>query len=410
MRSKLSDELTMLTTKLMMCGSKREMISLSTEFGKLIEKVMEQENMNYIPEPKQKAATATIKFTREEVAKMATTFKKEFIANGLVARIIKRESGKNSYCYEIRYRRNGYDISASSTDLVEAKRKFIQMTLPENIWRYSPNAPKTTESSLISIANDWLKTKEGTIDPRTLRDYKMNCEQRIFPYLGSMPISSVKTVDIKKIIDAAEGKPVETLQIVFNGIMRYAIANGLILHNPMQALQFKKAPRKNRRALTKEEELKFLQRVELPEFANYKKYLLLEYFFGLRPWELTDVRVDGDFLIALNAKHKDANGDRVYKKIPIPNQARERIDFSEPLSIDGSVEVINRKFKKVLEDEKVTQYYLRHTFATTCQQYVRPDIVDIWMGDSPQRLVGKVYTHFSDDFMKTQMSFVKFGQ
>ena len=38
----------------------------------------------------------------------------------------------------------------------------------------------------------------------------------------------------------------------------------------------------------------------------------------------------------------------------------------------------------------------------------RPDIVDIWMGDSPQRLVGKVYTHFSDKFMRSQMDMVVF--
>ena len=29
---------------------------------------------------------------------MATTFKKQFIANGLVAHVIKRKSGKNSFC------------------------------------------------------------------------------------------------------------------------------------------------------------------------------------------------------------------------------------------------------------------------------------------------------------------------
>ncbi|HIR40197.1 MAG TPA: hypothetical protein IAB90_07445 [Candidatus Coproplasma stercoripullorum] len=51
---------------------------------------------------------------------------------------------------------------------------------------------------------------------------------------------------------------------------------------------------------------------------------------------------------------------------------------------------------------------MRHTFATICQKYVRPDIVDIWMGDSPERLVGRVYTHFDNEFMKEQMSKVVF--
>ena len=50
-----------------------------------------------------------------------------------------------------------------------------------------------------------------------------------------------------------------------------------------------------------------------------------------------------------------------------------------------------------------TAYCLRHTFATLCQQYVRPDIVDIWMGDSATRLVGRVYTHFPDKFMLENM-------
>ena len=35
-------------------------------------------------------------------------------------------------------------------------------------------------------------------------------------------------------------------------------------------------------------------------------------------------------------------------------------------------------------------------------------IVEIWMGDSPERLVGKTYVHYSDEFMKMQMGTVSF--
>ncbi len=67
----------------------------------------------------------------------------------------------------------------------------------------------------------------------------------------------------------------------------------------------------------------------------------------------------------------------------------------------------DRLFKKLL-DEK-TAYCLRHTFSTLCQEKInRPDIVDIWMGDSSERLVGRVYTHFSDKFMREQMDMVVF--
>ena len=92
------------------------------------------------------------------------------------------------------------------------------------------------------------------------------------------------------------------------------------------------------------------------------------------------------------------NGKIEHKKIPVPKQAQELIEWNKPLTADLHRLKINDMMKDLLAGK--TAYCLRRTFATICQQYVRPDIVDIWMGDSPQRLVGKVYTHFPDDFMK----------
>lgn len=412
MRSRLSDELTMLTTKLMMCGSKREIISLSGEFGKLIEKVIEHEN--HAPPTltaQEKTVTATIKFTKQEVANMAKSFKKEFIANGLVARIIKRQSGKRTFLYEIRYRRNGYNISASSTDLNVAKAKFLEMTSAKNIGKYympeKKNKADSSKKTIRSVGYEWLSSKDGEIDTRTYRDYKMNCETRIFPFIGEKPIADVRTNDIKAIIGSAQGRVIETLQTIFKGIMMYALANGDILYNPMQAIKFQKVKRNTRRALTREEEQRFFERIELPEFEYYKPFFLLQYYFGLRPHELRDTRFEGNFLIALNAKHEEA-GEAVYKKIPIPTQLKARMYTTKNVICNHRTDVLNRVFKRIMQDEEVTQYYLRHTFASTCQQYVRPDIVDVWMGDSSERLVGRVYTHFPDDFMQEQMNLVNF--
>ena len=82
--------------------------------------------------------------------------------------------------------------------------------------------------------------------------------------------------------------------------------------------------------------------------------------------------------------------------------------LTAPVGFPHRTDVLNRIFKRIMNDDEVSQYYLRHTFATVCQQYVRPDIVDIWMGDSSERLVGRVYTHFPDDFMLAQMNTVIF--
>ena len=106
--------------------------------------------------------------------------------------------------------------------------------------------------------------------------------------------------------------------------------------------------------------------------------------------------------------YKRKNGKIEYKKIPVCTQAREMLDLNAPVEALHGTDVLNRIFKRIMEDEEVTQYFLRHTFATVCQQYVRPDIVDIWMGDSSERLVGRVYTHFPDKFMTQQMQNVVF--
>ena len=174
----------------------------------------------------------------------------------------------------------------------------------------------------------------------------------------------------------------------------------------MLLIPFKKAERNSRRALTTEELKRLIQRLNLSEFKDYKQTFLILLFFGLRPCELEDAHFEEDFLIARNAKRK--GGKIEYKKIPISERIQGRINFSIDFSKTASVAVLEKKFNLIFPAEDLTPYCLRHTFATVCQQYVRPDIVDIWMGDSPERLVGRVYTHFSDEFMQEQMDKVIF--
>lgn len=405
MEKRLSDELTLLTTRLMMSSSKREIISLSGEFGRLIERVMEQEAKAYNPAMQEKSVTATIKFKKEEVANMAKTFKREFIANGLVARVIKRQSGKRTFVYEIRYRRNGYNISASSTDIEKAKKKFLDMTRPENISKYAPRPEKSGLHLFHEIATEWFAWKKGKINDRTYSNYESYYRRFMYPALGETSIFQIRTADVDKVLKNKSERQYEDLRTVFNSIFKYAIASGIITHNPVTLVPFKKAKRKDRRALTAEEQRHLLQRLELPEFFEYRATFLIMLYFGLRPCELEDTRFEGDFLIARNAKRK--GGKIEYKKIPAPKQAREKLNFNEKIKT-LKTPVLNRIFQRAIEDDTLTQYYLRHTFCTTCQKSVRQEIVAIWMGDSPERLIGKVYTHFSDDFMREQMAQVKF--
>ena len=405
METKLSNELTMLTARLMLANSKREIIELSNDFGTLITKVIEQEKSNYAPKRlmQQKTVTATIKFTKQEVANMAQTLKKEFIANGLVARVIKRQCGKNTFCYEIRYRRNGFNISASSTDLETAKRKFLFMTTSKEIFKHVAKE-KTCRNSLESIFKEWHDYKKDTVSEKQIKHYT-HMFKNLPDELKYKDIRCIKTNDIKNILNDVQPRTYEELRMLFNGIFKYAIASNIVSHNPVGLILFKRAERTNRDALSEEEIKTFFTRILEPQFESIRQAAYLLYFFGLRPCEVDEeTRREGDFLITRNRKRKQ--GKIEYKKIPIPKQANQYIDWNKPLIFNVQNQRRSFLFRELLN--KKTAYFLRHTFATTCQQYVRPDIVDIWMGDSPQRLVGKFYTHFPDSFMKDQMEKVVF--
>ncbi len=408
MRSKLSDDLITITQKMMMARERSEVIKIASECNALIEKLIALESQGNTKLQKQaNSFTTIIKFTNKEIQMMSFTFKKEFIANGLAAHVLKKESGRNSYCYEIRYRSNGYNIIASSTDLAEAKRKFLAKTVPSEIEKYRVQKCKTGINLLEEVFNEWYQYKKGTITEKELKRFYVNF-YALPENLRKKPIAAVRTGDIDKVMKNVKPRKYEELRTLFNGIFKYAVASGIITHNPVALIKFKRAERQNREALSEEEIKSFLERVELPEFEPIRQGAYLLYFFGLRPCEVDqETRKEGDFLIARNRKRK--NGKIEYKKIPIPTQVQGLIDWNRPLVFNCSNWKRDKLFKALLGDSENTSYCLRHTFSTVCQEYLqRPDIVDIWMGDSPQRLVGKVYTHFSDKFMRSQMNMVVF--
>jgi integrase len=420
-KSNLSDDLITITQKLMMARERSEVLNLASEYTALIERAMQLEKQGSIATLQEQARSVTIiiKFTYKEIQMMSFTFKKEFIANGLAAHVIKKESGRNSYCYEIRYRSNGYNIIASSTDLAEAKRKFLAKTVPGEIEKYRVQKRKTGINLLEEVFDEWYQYKKGTITEGELKKHYSNfCA--LPETLRKKTILSVRTGDLDKILKDVKPRKYEDLRTLFNGIFKYAIASGIITHNPVALIPFKRAERQSRDALPEEEIYAFLERVELPEFEPIRQGAYLLYFFGLRPCEVDqETHKEDDFLIARNRKRK--NGKIEYKKIPVPREAQGLIDWDKPLIFNCTRITRDRLFKKLLGDSDKTAYCLRHTFASICaqsfekskfsgksQDFKTSELVEIWLGDSPERLVGKTYIHYSDNFMRKQMDIVEF--
>ncbi len=399
--AKLSEELIAITTMLLTASGRGELVKLAGDLNSVVLKAMEMEKTAGLPAEKKQALSATIKFTDEEIKGMSKTFKKEFIANGCVAHIIKRPSGKNGIYYEIRYRRNGYNITVSNKNLKTAKKMFVERTMRLD----DPYSVKSVTFG--EMTDEWLAFKKGKVVEHTWKLYSRLAELYFSTVLRNRQIKTIRTGQLNVFMEKFADQPrlYEDMRVLLNSIFKYALLNGVISHNPVTLIPFRKAERKSRRALTDGEIKAFFENVNAaPEELRQVAYAL--YFFGVRPCELDDeAHIEGDFFICRNRKRK--GGKIEYKKIPVPNQAREYIDLSKPFKLPGNQQWTSKVIARLLPGE-LTAYNLRHTFATTCQKYVRPDIVDIWMGDSSERLVGRVYTHFDDEFMKEQMAKVCF--
>lgn len=405
MQQTLSKDLISISSMLLMAKERREIVSIASEINDLIQTAMNLEKAeNYSFSEAKKTISTTIKFTKKEVDSMSKTFKKEFIANGCAGRIIKRPSGKKGFYYEIRYRRNGYNISVSNKRIEKAKELFIIAT--HNLEQY-----KTTIINKFKfgfIACEWLEYKKRTLSSiHTYQQYESRINRLIPEDLKTKHIADIRTNEIDKAINIASSpRMYEDLRSLYNQIFKYAIASGIISHNPVTLIPFKRAERKNRDAMSEEQIEVFLQRIKEPRFDRIRQSAYILYFFGLRPCELdNEAHFENGFLVCRNRKRK--NGKIEYKKIPIPQQAQEFIDFNKPLALPYCYTAFLEKIKDALGDN-LTPYNLRHTFASTCAEAVREEIVDIWMGDSPERLVGKVYIHYKDAFMLTQMNTVRF--
>ena len=140
----------------------------------------------------------------------------------------------------------------------------------------------------------------------------------------------------------------EELRTLFNGIFKYAIASGLLTNNPVALIPFKKAERQSKDALPTDEIITFFENVKDSKYDNIRQGLYLLYFFGLRPCEIDEeTHREGEFLITRNRKRK--NGKIEYKKIPIPRESNDYIDWTQPLTFGVTAKYITNGIKKYLE-------------------------------------------------------------
>ena len=343
------------------------------------------------------------RFSAKELSLMPKTFRKEFRTQGCTAHVRKRRSGKNSWNYEIRYRRNGYNITASANNLDQAKHKFIEML--GSAEKCVKNKERTIPSTFDKFANYFFeKFYKRKVGESTFRVAMSNYKNHVAPHFGDMPLKSIIADRcqelLDRLIDEDKVRTEENVFTMLNMIFKAAVKHGVMAHNPIDMVFHTKHEREHGKALTKDEERKLLEQTA---GTPYQLMFAIGLYTGLRPNEYKTAVIDGDFIVANNSKRK--NGKVESKKIPITPMLKPYVEDVKDFHFTR-LEQIRHKFNGILPDHKL--YDLRTTFYTRCMECGVAEVATKTFVGHALGGMADTYTDLSDEFLYTEGQKLKY--
>ncbi len=307
-------------------------------------------------------SASEVKFSQKEMKQMPRKFRQLFRVQGMTARVYRRQSNAGNYNYEIRLRTHGYNIYASSNNLEEAKRKFIDKLVEyEKYGDTRSNVPQTFVKFTEYFFDNFYSRK---VAAETLRVAKSQFKNHLSPYFGDVPIRRIVPKKCQELYDGLEeqgkGKTAEDVFSLLNVIFKAAIKHAIITHNPLDMVFHTKHEREHGTALTKDEERKLLTETA---GTPYQLMFAVGLYTGMRPNEYFTTKIEGDFIVANNSKRK--NGKVELKKIPITPMLKPYLQSVGKLEFTR-LEQIRNKMRSILPNHKL--YDLRTTFYTRCTE------------------------------------------
>mgnify|MGYP001623095815 CR=1 FL=1 len=358
-----------------------------------------------IAEREKKEDIEFLGFTDEEISRMSKQFRKIFKTNGFVAHVRKRKCSKHAWSYEIRYRRNGYNIVASAANLTDAKARFIEKL--KNAEKGLPQVSKVPQTFQEFALFYFANYRKKKVAEQTYRSDMSRFKNHIAPHFGSVSLKHIIPSDCNSLLNALmEKRLYKTAEEVYgllNTIFKGAIAHHIISTNPMDIIPAIDHAREHGTALSKEEE-----KILLEAFADtkYERFFAIALYTGLRPNEYPTARIDGSFIVAKNSKRKGKQRKMgITKKIPITPMLLPYLKGIKEINF-ATYDQMNARLKKILPKHKL--YDLRTTFYTRCKECgISKAARSEFMGHS-EGVLDEAYSDLSDEFLLQEGSKFKY--
>lgn len=346
---------------------------------------------------KEYAKQGIVEFTDEEIKTMPKQIKRLMIINKKRCRIRTHASGKNTITYEIRFRRDGYDVSASGKTIGLAKENFLAKLLKAKPKTDIINK-NTIPDTFHSFATYYFETfRKEKVAEQTYHHDLQRYNKYLQPFFGEKKIKKITPSDCKTLLDEVKnqgkGKTADELHSLMNGIYNCAITHRVIDFNPLVMVLHIQHEREEGEALTPEAEEKLI--AWLPS-SDCAVEIALCLFAGLRSNEMENKEypptVENGFIKAVNSKRHFKDKTKIeYKYIPICNRLAPFI--KNGIEIKNSAKTARRRLKLILPNNTLKD--LRTTFYTRCQTFnVEENALKSFMGHSFGKL-GNAYSDLS---------------
>ena len=312
------------------------------------------------------------------------------VKGGTAAHIRQKPNGT----YEIRYRRNGFNISVSAKKLGDAKERFIQALC-------TAKTEASNKTLFAEYAMQWLEVvKKPQIKENTWHNYLWTLQTYVFPKLGKKKIREIKPIDVQKLLNALNEKNIQrgatNVYTILKPIFDFAVAEDVIFKSPMALLRKPKYETKHGEALTVEEERRFVEQcISSSSPCRYSYILML--FTGIRRSELPSVTISPQWITVVTSKTRKGESPKL-RKIPVSPMLKPFLPFLSCENLACNPNTLTSYFKKFLPNRHLHE--LRHTFITRCQECgISRELTSLWAGHKADNtMTSNVYTHFSEEF------------
>ena len=338
---------------------------------------------------------AFLEFTEKEMKKMPKTFRNEFKAGKIKARVRKC---KNKY-YEIRVQLDKVRITASSVNLENAKERFIEKL---NEYENAKQAIKTRNVLLGDYLVKWLNTvKKPYVKQDTYKFYNQTIRADILPQFGKRIITEITQTDLQKFFNTyteqGKNRTAKKIMQILKPLFAYAVSDGLLQRSPIDKVIIGTYEQEHGSALTHDEERDFIRSFTSDSQNAYKQAFAFILYTGLRRSELASVTINESWVTVVSAKQRKGKKEKS-RRIPISPMLRKvlpliNVEKIKRLNKDG----MTREFKKAVDNHHL--HDLRHTFITRCQECgIARELVSIWAGHSSDKsITTTVYTHLEQN-------------